>query len=207
VTPAFRYQSLFPFASEEEARAWQTGPGAEGHQPWHTSPELTATAFTAFLGFTDVNRTFGTAYVRGDTGAQVTVGFANPNGEPVRVAVVHLVRYGTGDGAPWEVVGTEDVLGLTIDTPAYGSASRSPVPVGGRITGVDESIRVRAHRLGREGPEAETPGVPAGGENARWSSTLSYPTGRGTMIIVAFTGGHLAEVERFVVTGIETIDG
>src|SRR5690606_35842616 len=118
-----------------EAAAWQAAPG--GHQPWHASAEATAVAFAGFLGLTDVDRSLGVAYPRADD-AHVTIGFIGPEG-PVRVAVVHLIRLGTGEGAPWEVVGTEDTLGLTVETPRYGATVGSPVTVGGHITGVDES--------------------------------------------------------------------
>jgi hypothetical protein len=196
------YQLLFPFASPAEAAAWQADPA--GHQPWHTSAELTATAFAGFLGFTDVDQTYGTT--SGSPGdAHVTIGFANPAGQPVHVAVVHLIRLGSGDGAPWEVVGTDDILGLSLEAPRYGSTVSSPVAAGGRITGVDESIRVRAYRLGASGPVGDTPGVPGGGEGSPWSSTVGVAPGSGTVILVASTGGHLAGVERFAVTGVQLV--
>ena len=36
--------------------------------------------------------------------AWVGVGYDNPNGRPVTVAVLHLARIGAGADAPWEVV-------------------------------------------------------------------------------------------------------
>jgi len=47
---------LFPFASLADVRAWQASYESGGHQSWHRSPDLTATAFAAFLGCTDVTR-------------------------------------------------------------------------------------------------------------------------------------------------------
>jgi hypothetical protein len=200
---AGRYQLLFPFATDAEAQAWQREAAPQGHQPWHTSPEQTALAFTGFLGFTDIDRTFGTSYPRPDD-AQVTVGFLNPAEGEVRVAVIHLIRLGWGDGGPWEVVGTEDLLGLTLDLPRYGADVTSPLTVGGTITGVDEHIRVRAYRPAVSGPVGDQFGVPGGGERTPWTTTVSFPPGPGTVLIVASTGGHLAEVERFAVTGVQS---
>ena len=48
------YLPLYPFASLADVRAWQASYESGGHQPWHRSPNLTATAFAAFLGYTDV---------------------------------------------------------------------------------------------------------------------------------------------------------
>lgn len=97
---------------------------------------------------------------------RVTVGFDNPNGQPVSSAVLHLVRFGSGTDTPWEVVGTQDTT-LTLTTPAYGVTVRSSVTVGGLITGVDESLRVQIRQLGLSAPIATTGGVPACGDKAR----------------------------------------
>ena len=141
------YQLLWPFTSLGDALAWQADAGPGGHQPWHARAEDTALAFAAFLGVGDVDR--AASSIPDVRGAHVTVGFLNPAGQPVAVAVVHLVRLGSGDAPPWEVVGTDDILGLSLDVPRYGATVSSPVAVGGRITGVDEHIVVRAHRAGR----------------------------------------------------------
>jgi hypothetical protein len=201
--PGAGYQLLWPFASADDAAAWQVANGDGGHQPWLLDPAATALSFTnGFLGIGDVDRALDTRLGGTDGDAHVTVGFLNPNGAPVRVAIVHVVRLGTGPGAPWEAVGTDDTLGLSLDTPRYGSTVTSPVAVGGRITGVDESIRVRALQADG-GPVGETPGVPAGGEDTPWSSTVAIAArDGGTVTIVASTGGHLAGVERFAVTGV-----
>jgi hypothetical protein len=45
--------------------------------------------------------------------------------------------------------------------------------------------------------------VPAGGQDSRWRLTLPYEghvTEAATLVV--WTGGHVAEVERFAVTGI-----
>jgi hypothetical protein len=203
--PTYRgYQLLYPFASEAEATAWLVSSREEGHQPWHGSTDLTALGFAAYVGFPGADQVFQTTFdTRGD--AHVTVGFVNPNGDPARMAVVHLLRLGTAADAPWEAVGTDDTLGLTLETPRYGSTVTSPVTVGGLITGADESIVVTAHRLGVQDPVGATPGVPAGGDRTPWSSTVRIAPGApGVVTIAAATGGHLAAVERFAVTGVQT---
>jgi hypothetical protein len=133
----------------------------------------------------------------------VAVGFRSEEGSRLlTAAVIHLVRYGTDGDAPWEVVGTDDTT-LTLTTPAYGGRVSSPMRVGGRITGVDESIRVQVRRPGAGRPLGESCCVPAGGSDRQWSATVAFRAAPGqTMTVVASTGGHVAEVERFAVTGV-----
>jgi hypothetical protein len=100
------------------------------------------------------------------------------------------------------VVGTDDTW-LSLTTPAYGAAVGSPVTVGGRITGVDESIRIQVRHPGAAEVLGEQCCLSAGGQNARWSDKVLFDAApRGTLTIVASTGGHVAEVERFAVTGV-----
>jgi hypothetical protein len=118
-------------------------------------------------------------------------------------AVVHLARMGTGTDAPWEVVGTRDSM-LSITAPAYGASVSSPLTAGGRITGVDEALRV-AVIDGNSRTLGQVSGIPAGGSNAAWSATVDYtrPAGR-VLTVVVSTGGHVAEVERFAITAVRT---
>ena len=51
-----RYQPLWPFASVDEAMAWQRGYRAGGHQPWHLSADQSALAFARYLGFPELDR-------------------------------------------------------------------------------------------------------------------------------------------------------
>ena len=140
------YLPLFPFADLADVRAWQASYQSGGHQPWHRSPDLTATAFAAFLGCTDVTQDASSAVSGGD--GHVAVGIKLPDGTISTAAIIHLVLFGSGTYAPWEVVGTDDRT-FTVDRPAYGSTVPSPVTVGGTITGVDESIQVTcAHPVG-----------------------------------------------------------
>ena len=75
----------------------------------------------------------------------------------------------------------------------------------GRITGVDESIRVQVRRPGTSAALGERCCVGAGGRDTAWSSTVAFhaPPGR-TLTVVASTGGHIATVERFAITGVTT---
>lgn len=193
------YQPLFPFTGIADAQAWEASYRSGGHQPWHLSADMTATAFAAYLGYTKLDRVARHTVSNGD--AHVAVGYVLPNGKISTAAVVHLLRLGTGRYAPWEVVGTDDTT-FTLGIPRYGSAVSSPVTVGGTITGVDENIRVQARGL-----SAGLVGTyccrPAGGAAAPWSATLAFHAPAGQILtIAASTGGHVAAVERFAVTGI-----
>ncbi|MFB4263311.1 hypothetical protein [Nonomuraea sp. GTA35] len=197
-----RYQPLWPFSTPEEVAAWQREYRASGHEPWHLDARRTAVAFSRdFLGFAGIDRAVKT--VTDGPHARVHVGYrAEDASRPLVAAVVHLMRYGPGQDAPWEVVGTDDTT-LTLTRPAYGAAAGSPVTVGGRVTGVDESIRVQVRHPGSDTPVGERCCLPAGGENAPWSVRVSFTAQPGrTLTIVASTGGHVAEVERFAVTGV-----
>jgi hypothetical protein len=196
-----KYQPLWPFTSVADAAAWQAAYRSGGHQPWHLDPGRTALTFTTgYLGFTEIDRVVSRS-VHGSE-AWIAVGYRDPNGDNGVAAVLHLARIGTGQDAPWEVVGSRDTT-LTLDRPAYGTKVTSPVTVGGRITGVDESILVQVRQPSSERPLGSAPGVPAGGENQPWSTRVSF---RGAtdpaLTIVASTGGHLLVVERFAITAI-----
>lgn len=193
------YLPLFPFASLADVRAWQASYESGGHQPWHRSPDLTATAFAAFLGYTDVTQVARSTVGSGD--AHVAVGIKLPNGTVSTAAVIHLMLFGSGTNAPWEVVGTDDTT-FTLDRPAYGSTASSPVRVGGTITGVDESIRVTVRTLAAQGPVGSYCCSPAGGTRTPWSVSVTFRAAPGQVItIAAATGGHVAATERFAVTG------
>ena len=114
------YLPLFPFATLADVRAWQASYESGGHQPWHRSADLTATAFAAFLGCTDVTQHASSAVSGGD--GHVAVGIKLPDGTISTAAIIHLVLFGSGTYAPWEVVGTDDRT-FTVDSPAYGSTA------------------------------------------------------------------------------------
>lgn len=195
------YQPLFPFESLAAARAWQDSYASGGHQPWHLNPGLTALAFTReYLGFSRINK--AAALRMSGRDAHVTVGLTRPDGHVSAAAVIHLVRFGSGKFVPWEVVGTDDTT-LTLDIPAYGGTATSPVRIGGKITGVDESLRAEVHQLSASGPVGSYCCRPAGGQASPWSFTVPFHAASGQLItIVVHTGGHVAAVERFAVTGV-----
>lgn len=197
----FRHEPLWPFAAVADAETWQREYRAGGHAPWHLDAGMTALGFTTgYLGFTDVSVVVATT-VTGDD-AQVTVGYPIEGGAPGVAAVPHLSKIGVGPDAPWEVVGTKDTT-LTLTQPGYGATVGSPVAVGGRITGVDESIRVQVRAGTTQAPLGEACCVPAGGENTPWSTSVTF-TGApsSALTVVASTGGHYTEVERFAVTAV-----
>ncbi|HEX2130757.1 MAG TPA: Gmad2 immunoglobulin-like domain-containing protein [Actinophytocola sp.] len=193
---------LWPFSTVAEARQWQSG--GEGHSPWHADAEATALAFTTgYLGFTGVDKIISSEI--GATEAKVTVGYQGDLPEPAPAATLHLVRYGEGAKAPWEVVGTIDDT-LTITAPKPGAQVDSPVTVSGRITGVDESIQVQVRDPDRPAPVGKACCLPAGGQNTPWSTTVPIRgASNATLTIVAATGGHVADVERFAVTGVQPV--
>lgn len=197
----FGYVPLWPFSGTEDAAAWQASYREGGHAPWHLDADATALAFTTgYLGFTEIDRVL--THTVGDTEAHVTVGFPIAEHTPGTAAVLHLVRIGTGADAPWEVVGTADTT-LTLTQPRYGATVSPPVTVGGRITGVDESIRVEV--LAPAGRAGESCCVAAGGDDTPWTATVDFPRTPGAALtIVASTGGHVTEIERFAITGVRT---
>lgn len=203
---AVTYLPLWPFAGRSDAAAWQQAYRSGGAQPWHLDPGQTALSFTqGYLGYTNVDKVV--AITPDGPADWVSVGFDNPNGQPVTSAVLHLVTLGTGGDAPWEVVGSRDTT-LTLTTPAYGSAVGSPVTVGGLISGVDESLRVQVRSLTAATPLGQTDGTPAGGDRTPWSTTVSFTSASitsahpGVLTIAVATGGHLAAVERFAITAV-----
>lgn len=197
----FAYQPLWPFRSLDEVAAWQREYRSRGHEAWHLDAGQTAVRFARdYLRFTDVDRT--TSSGTSDDGVLIGVGFETEGGRTGTAAVVHLLRFGPGPDAPWEVVGTEDSF-FSLTTPAYGARVASPLAVGGRITGVDESIRVQVRQVSSDRPIGELCCLPAGGEGSPWQASVSFQGATdGVLTIVASTGGHLKQVERFTITGV-----
>ncbi|NUR96669.1 MAG: hypothetical protein HOV67_15605 [Kribbellaceae bacterium] len=207
-TPAgrtFRYQPLWPFTSETGAAAWQQAYRGGGKQPWHLDAGQTALSFTTgFLQFNEINLVVSRS-VHGDE-AFVSVGYRPDKNPPAVAAVIHLARMGQGDDAPWEVVGTRD-SSLTLTQPRYGAPARSPLTVGGRITGVDEAIRIDVRQASTGARLGTLCCLAAGGENQPWSAQVTF---RGAtdpaLTVVASTGGHYQGVEAFAVTAIRSTD-
>jgi hypothetical protein len=195
------YVPLFPFISLDDAQAWQRSYREGGHQPWHLDAGQTALAFTrGFLGFTDIELV--TTRRTDSDGAHIGVGYRNPAGRVVTAAVLHLMRFGIDREAPWEVVGSDDTT-FTLDRPDYASHVTSPLWMGGLITGVDENLSVAVRQLGTETPLGRAGPIPAGGQAQPWSLRVIYSGARpGALALVAATGGHVQQVERFAITGV-----
>ncbi|MFE9259154.1 hypothetical protein [Streptomyces sp. NPDC006879] len=193
---------LWPFATLAQVREWERLYRADGHQPWHLDPTQTALSFTRdFLGFKGIDRVSSTKV----EGRHARVGVAYSGAESGTAAVIHLVHFGAGPDAPWEVVGTDDTT-FSLSRPAYGSLASSPLVTGGRITGVDETIRVSVHQLSSAAPLGTSPCcVPAGGHDQPWTATVAFSAPRDPVLtVVASTGGHVADVERFSITAVRT---
>jgi hypothetical protein len=201
-SPLSPYQGLWPFQTLTEARAWEASFQAGGHQPWHLDAGQTALSFTnGYLGYTEINQVV--SQTLDSKGAHVAVGYRNPNGQLVTAAIIHLVRFGSDQNAPWEVVGTDDSPSFTLTLPSYGQAVRSPTTVGGMITGVDESIKVEVLQPSSSSALGSAPGVPAGGTSSPWHTTVTWQGATDPVLtIAASTGGHLQGVERFTVTAM-----
>lgn len=192
----FDYLPLWPFASAAEAQA------VRGEPDWHADAGATAVRFTRdFLGYTEIDRT--TSMEMSDDDAWVGVGALLPDSDRIRTAaVVHLARFGDTPDAPWEVVGTRDTI-LTLDRPAYGSVTGPVIEAGGIISGVDESLRLLVVQSAQPEPLGEACCVPAGGQQQPWSSRVTFDGARpGPVVLSVSTGGHVADVESFAVTGL-----
>ncbi|MBT2445613.1 hypothetical protein J7F03_00615 [Streptomyces sp. ISL-43] len=196
-------QPMWPFTTLAQAQAWERAFHSGGHQPWHLDPDQTALSFTqGYLGFQDVGRVSARTVSGRD--ARIGVGLSAPEGARGTAAVIHLVRYGTDQDAPWEVVGTDDTT-FSLTMPAYGSIVHSPVHTGGRITGVDESVRVQVRQPSSTAPLGTSCCTAAGGSAQPWNASVSFAGADDPVLtIVASTGGHISSVERFTVTAVRT---
>lgn len=94
---------------------------------------------------------------------------------------------------------------ITLTTPRYGATVSSPMRVGGRITGVDESIRVGVYQWSSSPgmPIGEHCCQPAGGQSTPWTTTVSYSGAtEPVLVITASTGGHLHAIEQMAFTAV-----
>jgi hypothetical protein len=197
------YQPLWPFPTSAAALTWQDAYRAGGQQPWHLDADQTALSFTTgFLGFTEIDLVI--SHDVGPTDAHVTVGYATVGGQTSAAAVIHLMRFGAGADAPWEVVGTSDD-DLSLETPDYGTTARSPLTVAGYITGVDENLRVQVRQASSSDPLGESCCLPAGDVHSPWQTAVSFTGATDpALTIVVSTGGHFQGVERFAITGVRS---
>ena len=195
------YLALWPFRSAGEVQSWQQAYQSNGEGSWHLDAATTALDFTmSYLGLNEINVVV--SMTRNATGAHAAVGYRPTSSHASTAAVIHLVRWGTGNDAPWEVVGTDDTT-FSLTAPAYGATVSSPFRVGGAITGVDESIRVAVLQPSSVSPLGTFCCQAAGGNASPWSATVSFANASDPIVtVVATTGGHVQAVERFTVTGV-----
>jgi hypothetical protein len=201
---------LWPFSDAAQVQAWQAAYGVTDHQAWHLDAARTALNFaTQYLGYSGMDQVI--SQVVSGRQARIGVGWDDVGAEtpgkevgevaPHEAAVVHLIRYGAGENAPWVAVGTDDTL-LTINSPAYGATVTSPFGISGLITGVDESLRIKVLAASSR-PLAQVDRLPAGGIKLPWSTRLTFTAPHGSVLTLAVsTGGHLRDVERFAVTAV-----
>lgn len=195
--------ALWPFRTAADVQSWQQQYSSGGTDAWHLSADTTALNFTMnYLGFTQVNAVVNTT--TDATGAHVSVGFHPSTTVTSTSAVVHLVRWGTGSSAPWEVVGTDDTT-LSLTKPAYGATVSSPLTAGGTITGVDENISITVRQPSTSAAIGSFCCTPAGGSASPWAANVSFVGATDPVLTVtAVTGGHVQAVERFAVTGVRS---
>ena len=200
-SPALPAGLVALFTAPDQVLTWQATYRSAGEQPWHLDVGRTAIAFAHdHLGYADVDRVT-TRRVNG-ADARIGVGAAGEDGRDHTIGVLHLVRFGAEPDAPWVVVGSEDSY-LTLTSPRYGATVGSPLIVGGRIAGVDESLRVVVLGPTSAASLGTVEGLPAGGQNTPWTTTVRFAAPSGTVLTVAVsTGGHLMTVERFAITAV-----
>lgn len=80
-----------------------------------------------------------------------------------------------------------------------------PLLTGGRITGVDERIRIQVRQPSSAAPLGTSCCTAAGGNGRHWKESVSFSGADDPVLtVVASTGGHIADVERFTVTAVRT---
>ena len=198
---------LWPFACQQEADEWLQNKSTDGASSWHADPVRTAQRFTQeFLGFTEIDKAkIDTALTSKtpDRETWVKVGYTLPNGKLAKSASIHLARFGTAPKAPWEVVGTEDDQ-LTLDEPAYGTKVGPKIQAGGKITGVDEGLHLQVRQSTKPGVLGDYCCLSAGGEKTPWTAQVPVAGAQPgvALTLVVWTGGHVANVEVFAITGL-----
>lgn len=150
--------AIWPFRSQAQADAWRAD---HGSKPWAGQAGQVATHFVH--DYLKLN----------PAGLRVS----GPDHD-LRLATAghylgtaHLEQYGSG--GPWTVVGVGGT-DLTITTPRAGQLVTSPLSVSGRITGVDEHVKLQLITF--SGVEVATGGAQAGSA-VPWQGSLAWTTG------------------------------
>ncbi|MFL6239190.1 MAG: hypothetical protein ACJ735_06845 [Actinomycetes bacterium] len=186
-------QPLWPYADAAAALSGRTA------NPWSLDAGQTALRFTtAHLGFTDDNLVLNTTKSSDGKQAWVSIGYHTEGPRTATAAVVHVVQWSSA--GPWEVVGTRDTT-FSVTKPSYGATASSPLHVGGKIQGVDESIRVAVQQSSSSSPLGVACCTAAG--SGPWSATVTYKSSPASVLtVVASTGGHITQHERWALTAV-----
>ena len=180
---------VWPFTTDAQAADWLADPGARG---WARDPvqvvQHLVDDFLKLPGGTAV----GTA-----GGGDVQRVVVKIGGRPV--STVQVEQVGRTTSGPWSVTGaaSEDV-GIT--APEADAAVTSPLTVTGRVTGVDESVRVQL--LASSGTELAGGYAPAGAEEP-WSLPLRWTSSAWSVgAVVASTANGNGDLRAFGLTPV-----
>jgi hypothetical protein len=179
----------WPFTTDAQAADWVASPG---ERRWAADPvQVTQHLLDDLLELP--GEAVGTAGRGGDV-VQVVVKAA---GRPV--STVQLEQVGRGTNGPWSVTGAsaEDV---SITTPKAGGDVASPLTVTGRVTGYDESVRVRLFT--GAGAQLADGHAPAGAEQP-WSQPLRWSQSTWTVgLLTASTYDGKGDLHALAVTPV-----
>ncbi len=153
--------ALWPFASQLQADAWTAD---HGSRTWAADQTSVAAHFvTDYLGLSGVTADKACATC-------LKVLLTGSNGRTV--GTVHLVGDGgvARNGPPYSVEGV-DGGDLRVTSPVAGAGVSSPLPVSGRVTGVDENVSLRLRST--TGTVLASAGTPAGSA-LPWTASLTW---------------------------------
>ena len=163
-----------------------------GRNPSVSTRGMTALAFAQFLGYTDIDQIVtsrGRRAGRARLGRVSEPGQREPHAPP---------RSSTSSATELDPTSRGRSSAPTTRTSASRPRSTapsvtSPMPVGGRISGVDESITVHVQQLHSNGLLGQVCCIPGGGTDSPWAGTTTFanrPTRSSSSS--ASTGGHVS---------------
>jgi hypothetical protein len=153
--PGFRGAALWPFTSQGQLDAWQTNyPYADNKKT------LVGHYLTDVLGL---------------HGITLTEPCQSCDIESLSLGGTHLgdaalIRYDLGASIVYTIA-IIDGTDLTVTSPVAGAEVTSPLPVAGRIAGVDENVNLTL--VTQQGKPVATSGAPAGSA-VPWTASLSW---------------------------------
>jgi hypothetical protein len=194
---------VWPFDNAAQVASWQQGYAADGLAPWHLDPVYTATAFvTRGIGFSGQNVVAVRDTATGHRSGDVTLGTrTTASGRTVVFGTAHLIRWGNGADAPWEVTGI-DSTGARIDSPSRDSSVSSPLTV--RYTldgGAEENVTVSVHD--GDSYAAAKPAVVGGGQHTVTFDLGNVTTTNGYVAVSDVqSGSGTSTLQRLIVTPV-----